>query len=256
MRATSEEASEAMKDFQLGRRPARLSPKAAGLVCATIAVALVPVYSFAAVDGRDFSGIWLNTVPTARLTPVGGGAPPFNDAGKAAFAKAQADLKSGKTVDVVKKYCLPEGVPRLMSAPYPMQIVQAQNQLNIIHESHHTFRVVLMDAKHLNEDEIIESFMGDSVAHWDGDTAVIDTLGFNDSQPLDAAGLPHGTKLHIVERMRKTADGLEDLITIEDPEFYSKPWTVKAVFKPRPDLSIQEYACGEPHRALTQASKK
>jgi hypothetical protein len=55
MRAKSEEASEAMKDFQLGRRSARLSPQAVGLVFATIAAALVPVYSFAAVDGRDFS---------------------------------------------------------------------------------------------------------------------------------------------------------------------------------------------------------
>ena len=207
-------------------------------------------------DPRDLSGMWLNAAPAGRLMPTTGGAPPLNAAGKAAYAKAQADLKSGKDVDAVAKYCLPEGVPRLMSSAYPMKFIQAQKQLAVVHESHHTYRIVLMDAAHPAEDDITMSYMGDSVGHWDGNALVIDTVGFNANEPLDATGLPHGEKLHVVERLSRTATGLVDLITIEDPEFYARPWTVKVAYRSRPDLSIQEYACGEPHRILLKANAK
>jgi hypothetical protein len=209
----------------------------------------------AADDPRDLSGVWLNIAPTARLVPAVG-APPLNKAGAAAYAKAQADLKSGKAADDVARYCLPEGVPRLMSSAYPMKLIHAQKQFTIVHESDHTFRIVLMDAAHPPADDIVMTYMGDSVGRWDGDTLVIDTLGFNANEPLDASGLPHGEQLHVVERLRRTPAGeLENLITLEDPEFYTRPWTVKVVYAPRPDLAIQEYACGEPHRILPTAVK-
>ena len=76
--------------------------------------------------------------------------------------------------------------------------------------------------------------------------------------PLDGSGLPHGEKLHVVERLRLSPTGrtLTDRITIEDPQFYTRPWYMKVDYALRPDLSIQEYACGEPHRALVKAVKK
>ena len=207
-------------------------------------------------DPRNLSGMWMNTAPAGGLVPTTGAPPPLNPTGKAAYAKAQADLKSGKSVDAVAKYCLPEGVPRLMSSPYPMKLIQAQKQLTVVHESHHTYRIVLMDAAHPAADDITMSYMGDSVGHWDGNALVVDTVGFNANEPLDATGLPHGEKLHVVERLSRTAAGLEDLITIEDPEFYTRPWTVKVAYRARPDLSLQEYACGEPHRTLPKADAK
>ena len=205
----------------------------------------------------DLSGIWLNTAPASVLKPLGAALPPFTPAGRRAYDKARAALKSGKAVDLVHKYCLPEGVPRLMSAAYPFAIVQSPSQVTMVHESHHTFRIVLMNAKHPSEDEALGSFMGDSVGRWDGNALVIDTIQFNDTAPLDAAGLPHGEKLHVTERLSRTPDGrgLVDLITIEDPQFYARPWTVKASFQLRPDLSLQEYTCGEPHRDLSKVIK-
>ena len=248
-----------MKETPNAVAPRKWMSRAALLATAAIAVAGFAVRDArAASNTKDLSGVWLNVAPKGRLVPVGGGAPPLNAAGRAAYAKARADLKSGAAVDAVHKYCLPEGVPRLMSSPYPFEIVQAQNQVTIVHESHHTYRIVLMDTPHIPTDDFVTAFMGESVGRWDGGTLVIDTVGFNDSTPLDATGLPHGEKLHVVERLRKTAQGrrLEDVITVEDPEFYTRPWSIKVDYELRPDISIQEYACGEPHRVLPKAVTK
>jgi len=205
----------------------------------------------------DFTGVWLNVSPTSTLSTADGSPIPFNAAGKIAMAKAKAGLKSGKQTDAVKRYCLPEGVPRLMQAAYPMQIVQSQSQVTILHESHHTFRIILIDGTHPAQDDILQSYMGDSIGRWSGKELIVDTLGFNASEPLDSVGLPHGEKLHITETFsRKASDGnLVDLITIEDPEFYAKPFTVKAQFNLRPDLTIEEYVCGEPHRKIAPGVK-
>ena len=229
-------------------------PNLKRVALACVAVAAVWTGPACAADLGDLAGVWLNTAPASTLVPAYGRRPPLNRAGRTAYAKAQAELKSGKAVDAVDavaKYCLPEGVPRLMMSPYPMKLIGAQGQLTVVHESHHTFRIVLMDGVHPDPDDIVTTYMGDSVGRWDGDALVIDTVGFNANEPLDASGLPHGERLHVVERLRRLPDGgLENLITIDDPEFYERPWTVRAAYSPRPDLRLQEYACGEPHRPL------
>jgi len=226
-------------------------------LAASVSLVALAGSAHAAEPGADFTGIWLNDAPSSVLATVDGTPVPLNAAGKSAFAKVKAGLKSGKEIDAVKRYCLPEGVPRLMQSAYPMQIVQSPSQVTVIHESHHTFRIILIDGTHPADDDILASYMGDSVGRWAGTDLTVDTVGFNASEPLDAAGLPHGEKLHITEKLSRSGDGrqLVDLITIEDPEFYTKPFTVKASFTARPDLTIEEYVCGEPHRKIAKAVK-
>jgi hypothetical protein len=206
----------------------------------------------------DLSGIWLNTGGTNSLKPIDAEQPPLNAAGLAAYSQARADLKSGKAIDAVHKYCLPRGVPLTMASPYPLRIIQGERQLTMIHESHHTYRIVLIGDKHPSPDEASTTFMGDSVGGWSGKTFVIDTVQFNTVTPLDSTGLPHGERLHVIEKITKSSDGRElvDLITIEDPEFYSRPWTVKMSYRLRPDLTIEEYVCGEPHRDLSKLGNR
>jgi hypothetical protein len=81
--------------------------------------------------------------------------------------------------------------------------------------------------------------MGDSIGKWDGDTLVIDTIGFNDKTWLDRIGHPHSDALHVVERMRRVDhETLSDEITIEDPKAYTKSWTGQTRFQLRPDLAL------------------
>lgn len=64
------------------------------------------------------------------------------------------------------------------------------------------------------------------VGHWEGDTLVIDTVGFNDRTQVDEEGIVHSTQLHVMERLRKIDDGnaIENIITIEDPVIFTRPW--------------------------------
>jgi hypothetical protein len=81
--------------------------------------------------------------------------------------------------------------------------------------------------------------MGDSIGKWEGDTLVIDVIGFNDKTWLDRAGHPHSDALHVTERMRRVNhDTLSDEITIEDPKAYSKPWTAQIGFQLQSGLTL------------------
>ncbi len=92
------------------------------------------------------------------------------------------------------------------------------------------------------------SWMGHSIGHWDGDTLVVDTVGFNDRSWLDAQGHPHTEQLHVIERMRRADLGdLEIEFTIEDPATYAKPWIIKRGADLDPDDDVGEYACENNH---------
>ena len=86
-------------------------------------------------------------------------------------------------------------------------------------------------------------YMGDSVGHWEGDTLVVDTIGFNDKTTLDMGGMPHSDAMHVIERIRRIDDNtLEDLITVDDPKTFTKPWTQRMRYKTSNDV-IQEDFC-------------
>jgi hypothetical protein len=102
--------------------------------------------------------------------------------------------------------------------------------------------------------EILPYYSGHSVGHWDGDTLVIETAGFNEKTFLDATGAPHSDQMTTVERIRKINGGkqLEDVVTVADPELLTKPFNARFVYDPHPEVRLQDYVCGEPHRDISQ----
>ena len=148
-------------------------------------------------------------------------------------------------------YCLPPGVPRMMYTPYPAEILQMQDRIVFIYEGGaHVWRNIWLDGRK-HTDDPNPTYLGESVGHWEGDTLVVDVIGFNERTWLDFAGHPHGEKLHVTERYsRPSLNVLHYEATIEDPEFYTKPWTVYQNIAWRPGQELLEYICQENNRDL------
>ena len=179
-----------------------------------------------------------------------GGAAAAAGKGKAA-APAGPELKPGKeSYRVVRgpneagplSNCMPVAGPNAYTVPYQFQLIQNKDYLIILHEYPNTHRIVpLNGASHPVEPD--PTWLGDSVGKWEGDTLVIDTIGFNTNTELN--GFKHSESLHIVERFsRPNFETLEYSATLEDPEVFVRPWTVTRTFPLRPDLlKIDEFIC-------------
>src|SRR5207253_1312859 len=121
------------------------------------------------------------------------------------------------------------------------QIIQHKDYVIILHEYPGIFRIVPIGAAHPVDPD--PTWLGDSVGKWDGDTLVVDTIGFNTKTVLN--GFKHSEGLHIIERFsRPSADVLQYDATLEDPNVFVKPWTVSRAFAVRTDLTkIDEFVC-------------
>jgi hypothetical protein len=201
---------------------------------------------------RDFAGIWWTNAYKPRLAPTDGKALPFTRQGRALYQKNMAGLKSGAIVDEAVHICLPEGLPRALTSAYPFKLVMTPGQVTFIHEANRAYRMAHFVDKHFDPELWDPSFMGEGIAKWSGDTLVIDTTNFKtDRTYLDATGLPASEKLHLIERIRLTGggQGLEDLVTIDDPVIFTKPWTARFTFQRRTDIELRtDWVCGEKHR--------
>jgi len=148
--------------------------------------------------------------------------------------------------------CMPTGVPEAYFLPYPFEIVQGVDHIVILYEYPHLFRVVPISEAPIGSGshpaDLDPTWMGDSAGHWEGDTLVIDAIGFNDKTELPG-GYRHSEALHVVERFhRLDADNLEWEATIEDPNVFAKPWTLKRSFPLRPELDkVDEFVCENNH---------
>jgi hypothetical protein len=95
-------------------------------------------------------------------------------------------------------------------------------------------------------------YNGHSVGHFEGDTLVIETRGFNEKTFMDATGAPHTDEMRTVERIRKISPTeLEDVISIRDPKYYARDWQSRFVYRLRNDVWLEDYVCGEPRRDLS-----
>jgi hypothetical protein len=205
----------------------------------------------------DISGTYWAASYSPKIMVVGGGDPPLNDAGKAAYAMIQAGLKDGSIVDKARKVCVPDGIPRVLATPFPFEIFQQPaDQVTFVYEMNHQTRAVPMDRKlpDLKSLETDLRYQGHSVGHWEGDTLVIESNGYNDRTFLDATGLPHSESMSTVERIKKTGNQLEDVVTIHDPEMYTKDWQARYVYTERPDVRLEDYACNDSHRDLSSVA--
>jgi hypothetical protein len=160
-------------------------------------------------------------------------------------AKKVLEAFNRRGIDDPTSRCLPAGLPRsVMLGLFPQQIVQTPTQLVVLYEYMSTFRVIPLDAAH--PDDLLPSYMGNSVAHWEGDTLVVDVVGFNDKTWLAGTGTFHSEALHVVERYtRVSRDRIDYEVTMEDPPVLTKPWVLKSSLMLREGTRLQEYICAE-----------
>lgn len=201
----------------------------------------------------DFSGVWQQRFVDKNGRPVVGldladfAEIPYTPASKAKYDFNQTG--KGQAQDP-ESWCLPAGVPRSTGLPYPLRFMQSPDLISILLEGNvHSYRLILMNKEHPKD--VNPTWMGHSVGKWEGDTLVIDTVGFNDKTWLDPGGHVHSGKLHTVERFtRLTENGLRYEFTIDDPEAYTKPWGWSYVLVGHHDWEIIEYVCNENNKDL------
>src|SRR5262244_4036917 len=148
-------------------------------------------------------------------------------------------------IDDPTSQCLPAGLPRtVMLGLFPQQIVQTPTQIIMLYEYMNVFRVIPLNAKH--PEDLIPSYMGDSVGRWEGDTLVLDVIGFNDKTWLAGTGTFHSDALHITERFtRVDKDQINYEVTMEDPNVLTKPWKLNSTLMLREGSRLEEYVCAE-----------
>lgn len=142
--------------------------------------------------------------------------------------------------------CKPSGGPRQFVTPYGIEIVD----LPELHRVYvfdiggpHSFKTVYMDRKEHPKD-LAPSYYGHSIGRWEGDTLVIDTVGFNEKFWMNRDGLPHTSQLHLTERLtRLDFRTLKYEVTIDDPGAYTAPWTSGFNMRWTEGLDLFEYVC-------------
>jgi hypothetical protein len=187
-----------------------------------------------AEDGKvDLSGVW---VPTSTLLPSDPSYQPW-------AKKIYDERKANKGKDDPERFCLPDGAVRVNPLPY--KIVQGPKMAVLLWEGDtHSYRRFFLDGRAHNLDIEPESWTGQSIGNWDGDTLVVDTVGFNDKSWLDATGKPHSNEMHLIERYRRPDLGhLKVDLTIDDPKAFTKPYTFTRTFTLAPKWELQEYVC-------------
>ena len=193
-------------------------------------------------DGKpDLTGIWRNPDGKYLANIAADGVQvPFQPWAEALYKERQEnnskDRPSGR--------CLPHGVPDIMLVPAtPFKIIQTPGVTVILHENQGHFRQIFTDGRGFPK-ETNPTWLGYSIGKWEGDTFVVDSVGFNDLTYLDDGGHPHSDAYHSIERFRRSDFGhLDYEITIDDPKAYTRSWKVSIPFALFPDNELMESVC-------------
>ena len=199
-------------------------------------------------DGKpDLTGPWMSGGSNADIEKDGGLKP--GELPLLPWAKELRDKR--KEEDEPYVACLPMSVPRVNPYPWKFAMSYTSKGLSHIYVLHETgdagaHRVVYMDGRK-HPDDLLPTWWGHSIGRWEGDTLVIDTVGYNDKFWFDSRGTPHTEKLHTIERWTRINYGtLVNDMTIEDPGTFSRPVRLKFTAKlMRPDLDLMEFICLE-----------
>ena len=191
----------------------------------------------------DFNGVW------ERGRGGGGrggrGGTPLTPT--AEYAAIRGSLASRGVEDSETANCLPPGMPRIMTQPYPMEFLLTPGKVTIVIEAYTQVRHIYTDGRPLpqNPDEL---FFGTSIGRWEDDVLVVESVGFSPLTQI-AANLPHSGNMRIVERFELTGlDTMTIETTIIDPEALEAPYTTRATLARHRDWTIAEYICEENNR--------
>ncbi len=196
----------------------------------------------------DFSGFW-QALSTANWDVLAHSAQKGEPAGEGvvedgvipyqpwAVKQQQENYKNRDAADPENKNYFP-GVPRITYSPFPFQILQTPNKILILYEYLHANRQLRFTGERPSGH--IDWWLGDSRAHWDGDTLVVDVSDFNDQTWFDHAGNFHSDQLHVVERYTLIdADHIQYEATIDDPKVFTRPWKISLVLYRRIEKNFQ-----------------
>ncbi len=201
----------------------------------------------------DWSGLWEPAFGGGRDNPK----PMLTPEYEAKYKAYQAARKSGKIQDTPSANCVPPGMPGIMTQPYPYEFLFTPGKVTILIEAYSQWRQIFTDGRPLPKDPD-PAYNGHSIGHWEGDTLVVESVGFVPVTPLGGVyGMQHSDKMRIVERMHElNPEQLEIQTTIYDPKALQKPWTTKRVYGRHKDWTLDEYVCQQNNRNYTTATGK
>jgi hypothetical protein len=228
------------------------------LASVLLAMSLLPAHA-GAVDAVNLEGMWKIATPQTSFKPEGGSIP-FTGHGRKRYQEIRRLQAQGKTddYDYATARCSSPGLPRLLITPERFRVWQRPGVVMIQFEWNRLFRQIdmggLIPQKRVGAEAVgpggggdDEALVGRAVPNsngkWEGDTLVVTTEGFPDNTLIDDL-VPHGYDMKLAERIRlRDQDTLEDRITIEDPEFFTKPWQTVVNYKRQPDEAFPENVC-------------
>jgi hypothetical protein len=204
----------------------------------------------------NISGVWLAQTSNRSIQPADGSSTPFLPWAQQYFENRAAAEKAGTPLFDPSANCLTGGIPRIVSSPYPIDIVQTPNLTIISNETLHTFRLIHMDGKP-KPANFKPTYLGYSTGRWEGDVLVVETTGLNGYTQVDEEGRPKSSDMRVVERYQKRSPNvLEVTFTMYDARTYSRPWSARAQFRWAPELRLNEYICEENNRNKPDATGK
>ena len=163
--------------------------------------------------------------------------------------KQRANLASPST------HCLPAGIPAGIFI-YNFKIIQAPQEIVIVLGDGDPPRQIFTDGRSLPRDPQ-PSWMGYSVGKWQGDTLTVETIGFNEASWLDTFGHPRSEFMRIREAYHRRDFGHMDLeVTLEDPKYYTRPFTLNTQLNLIPDSDVLEFVCGENEKDRAHLDKR
>jgi hypothetical protein len=156
-------------------------------------------------------------------------------------ASHEADLR-GQPLYSGYAACIPDGMPAMMMAMFPMDVLQTPGQITIIEEAYRQVRYIYLNQKQVPISDAEPEFWGHSVGHWQGDTLVVNTVGIKPE--VRYSDVPHSDQMQIDERIRVISkDRAEDQITVTDPAYLTKPWKFTYEYEREPGYKMLEYVC-------------
>jgi len=238
-----------------------------------------------ALDGKpDLSGVWLHEhTSLAELKRIFGAIADTRD--KVNVPGMEADSISKYAIDILLDFkpqespMRPEtaevmrrraansspadvsmgvpGIPLAGLLSEPIKIVQSPRLTVILYEAGNSHRQIYTDGRGLPKEYDKPAYWGYSVGHWEGDTLIVETAGFNDKTTFDGMGHPHSEALRVTERFRRRDFGHLDVeMTFDDPQMYTKPFTIKVPHELLADSDIFELYCNENEKDRAHLQKQ
>jgi hypothetical protein len=189
-------------------------------------------------SARDFEGIWLNSLLDITEGMLPGeeiSFTPFGAQKHRAFDMKEMSLRG----------CEIKGLQRHMQSTFPFMLIQKPDIIVIAHEDQHRFRLIYLDGRsHPKEIHDIPEPFGHSIGHWEGDTLVVDSVGFTDTTWMDRDGLAHSEQLHLIEKFKRTGvDTIQWTVTVEDPVYFTKPFSYAGTLRRQRNTRLMTYNC-------------